>query len=124
MENVTNPNFLSINTLNGHEVVNRAKEDRGKIEDLMIDLENDRIAYVVLSFGGFLGMCDKFFAVPWRAIELRLYEHTLILTLNVDKEILKGADGIDKDKLPLMNEELFNLYTHYVYEPYWQIYQQ
>ena len=91
---------------------------------MMIDLENDRIAYAVPSFGGFLGMGNKFFAVPWRAIELRLYEYTLIITLNIDKEVLKGAEGVDKDKLPLTNEELFKLYTHYGYEPYWQIHQQ
>lgn len=89
----------------------------------MIDLENDRIAYAVLSFGGFLGMGNKFFAVPGRAIELRLYEYTLIITLNIDKEVLKGAEGVDKEKLPLA-KGLFKLYTHYGYEPYWQIHQQ
>jgi sporulation protein YlmC with PRC-barrel domain len=63
---------MSVSTLKGHNVVNKAKEDLGKIEDLMIDLENDRIAYAVLSFGGFLGMGNKLFAVPWKALELRL----------------------------------------------------
>jgi sporulation protein YlmC with PRC-barrel domain len=121
VEIITNPNFLSVSTLKGHNVVNKAKEDLGKIEDLMIDLENDRIAYAVLSFGGFLGMGNKLFAVPWKALELRLYEHTVIITLNVDKEVLKKAEGFDKDKLPLTNEKLFKVYTHYGYEPYWQI---
>ena len=111
---------MSVSTLKGHNVANKAKEDLGKIEDLMIDLENDRIAYAVLSFGGFLGMGNKLFAIPWRAIELKLYEHTLIITLNVDKEVLKKAEGFDKDKLPLTHEELFKVYNHYGYEPYWQ----
>ena len=111
---------MSVSTLKGHNVVNKAKEDLGKIEDLMIDLENDRIAYAVLSFGGFLGMGNKLFAVPWRALELRLYENAMIITLNVDKEVLKKAEGFDKDKLPLTNEELFKVYNHYGYEPYWQ----
>ncbi len=115
---------MSISTLKGHEVVNTAKEDLGKIEDLMIDLKNDRIAYAVLSFGGFLGMGNKLFAVPWRSLELKFYENILIITLNVDKEVLKKAEGVDKDKLPLTNEELFNVYTYYGYEPYWQIHQQ
>jgi hypothetical protein len=115
---------MSVSTLKGHNVVNKAKEDLGKIEDLMIDLENDRIAYAVLSFGGFLGMGNKLFAVPWRALELRLYENAMIITLNVDKEVLKKAEGFDKDKLPLTNEELFKVYTHYGYEPYWKIHQQ
>jgi sporulation protein YlmC with PRC-barrel domain len=111
---------LSVSTLKGHDVVNPAKESLGKIEDLMIDLENDRISYAVLSFGGFLGMGNKLFAIPWRAIELKLYEHTLIITLNVAQEVLKKAEGFDKDKLPLTHEELFKVYNHYGYEPYWQ----
>ncbi len=117
---MTHPNFLSVSMLKGHEVVNMAKEGLGKIEDLMIDLENDRISYAVLSFGGFLGMGNKLFAIPWQAIELKLYEHTLIITLNIDKEVLKKAEGFDKDKLPLTHEELFKIYNHYGYEPYWQ----
>jgi hypothetical protein len=115
---------MSVSTLKGHKVVNKAKEDLGKIEDLMIDLENDRISYAVLSFGGFLGMGNKWFAIPWRALELKLYEHTLIITLNVDQEVLKKAEGFDKDKLPLTHEELFTVYNHYGYEPYWKIHQQ
>jgi hypothetical protein len=111
---------LSVSTLKGHDVVNPAKESLGKIEDLMIDLENDRISYAVLSFGGFLGMGNKWFAIPWRALELKLYENTLIITLNVDQEVLKKAEGFDKDRLPLTHEELFTIYNHYGYKPYWQ----
>jgi sporulation protein YlmC with PRC-barrel domain len=114
------PLFLTAKKINGDKVINMAGEHLGKIEDLMIDLENGRVAYAVLSFGGFLGMGNKLFAIPWRAIELKLYEHTLIITLNVDKEVLKKAEGFDKDKLPLTHEELFEVYNHYGYEPYWQ----
>ena len=114
------PLFLTAKKINGDKVINMAGEHLGKIEDLMIDLENGRVAYAVLSFGGFLGMGNKLFAIPWRAIELKLYEHTLIITLNVDKEVLKKAEGFDKDKLPLTHEELFKVYKHYGYEPYWQ----
>ena len=63
-----NSHFLSANTLKGDQVVNRAGEDLGQIEDFMIDLENGRIAYAVLSFGGFLGMGDKLFAIPWKLL--------------------------------------------------------
>ena len=104
-ENQENSYFVSVNALKDYKVINKSGEDLGNIEDLMIDLQNDRIAYAVLSFGGFLGMGHKLFAVPWRALELKLYKHNLIITLNVDKEVLKKADGFDKDKLPLTYEE-------------------
>lgn len=113
-----NSHFLSASTLKGDKVVNRAGEDLGQIEDFMIDLENGRIAYAVLSFGGFLGMGDKRFAIPWQALKLRLYEHAFILDVN--KEVLEKAEGFDKDKWPLTCEELSRVYTYYGYQPYWQ----
>ena len=63
-----NPDFLSADTIKGDKVVNAAGENVGKIEDLMIDLDNGRGGYAVLSFGGLLGMGDKLFAIPWQAL--------------------------------------------------------
>jgi hypothetical protein len=53
---------LSASTLSGDSVKNLADEDLGKIKELMIDIPSGRVAYAVLSFGGFLGMGDKLFA--------------------------------------------------------------
>ena len=53
------------------------------------------MAYAVLSFGGFMGMGNKLFAMPWEAFEFSATENKLIL--NVDKEKLKTAPGFDKD---------------------------
>src|SRR5450756_321073 len=78
------PNVLAADTLTGDKVVNHQKEDLGKIEHLMIDLANGRIAYAVLSFGGFLGMGDKLFAIPWSALKVDTVEKQFIL--NLDKE--------------------------------------
>lgn len=113
-----NSNFLSASALKGDKVVNRAGEDLGQVEDFMIDLENGRIAYAVLSFGGFLGMGNKLFAIPWQALKLELYEHAFILDVN--KEILEKAEGFEKGKWPLTCEELSRVYTYYGYQPYWK----
>ena len=91
---------LSASTLTGDRVVNQINEDLGKIEDLMIDTVNGRIAYAVLSFGGFLGMGDKLFAVPWGA--LALDQENKCFVLNVSKEALKEAPGFDKGNWPDM----------------------
>ena len=56
--------ILAADTLTGDKVVNRQKEDRGTIEHLMIDVQKGRVAYVVLSFGGFLGVGDKLLPSP------------------------------------------------------------
>jgi len=91
-------NTLTAKTLIGNSVKNERKEDLGTIEDFMLDLRTGRVAYAVLSFGGFLGMGDKLFAVPWSAMRLDMNDHVFIL--NVPKERLKQAPGFDKDEWP------------------------
>jgi sporulation protein YlmC with PRC-barrel domain len=110
---------LAADTLTGDKVVNLQKEDLGKIEHLMIDLQRGRIAYAVLSFGGFLGMGDKLFAIPWSALALDTVEKRFIL--NVDKELLKNAPGFDKDHWPNMADQAWGtkVFTYYGAKPYW-----
>jgi sporulation protein YlmC with PRC-barrel domain len=114
------PRVLSASTLKNEKVVNAAGEDLGKIEDYMIDLNNGRIAYCVLLFGGFLGMGDKLFAVPWSALTLDTENKCFIL--NVDKERLKNAPGFDKDNWPDMTAADFGtrVYSFYNVTPYWE----
>ncbi|MDR7666396.1 PRC-barrel domain-containing protein [Methanosarcina sp. Z-7115] len=113
-----NSNFLSASTLKGDRVVNRAGEDLGQVEDFMIDLKNGRIAYAVLSFGGFLGMGNRLFAIPWQALKLELYEHAFVL--DIDREVLENAEGFEKGTWPLTCEELSRVYIYYGYQPYWK----
>ncbi|WP_048153608.1 PRC-barrel domain-containing protein [Methanosarcina sp. Kolksee] len=112
--------FMLASDVKGHKVVNKNAEDLGKIEDYMLDLENGRIAYAVLSFGGFLGMGEKLFAIPWSAFNVQLFENDMRIVLNVDKEILTKAQGFDKSQLPLSYSQLSSVYTYYGYKPYWQ----
>ncbi|RXA20555.1 hypothetical protein EQO05_05395 [Methanosarcina sp. MSH10X1] len=112
------PDFLSASTIKTDRVINTAGEDLGRIEELMIDLESGRVAYAVMSFGGFLGMADKLFAIPWQALSPRPHEHAFVL--NISKDVLERAEGFDKDNWPLTREQLSRSYTYYGYEPYWQ----
>ena len=116
---VHEPRVLAADTLTGDKVVNLQKEDLGKIEHLMIDLETGRVAYAVLSFGGFLGMGDKLFAIPWSALALDTVEKRFIL--NVDKELLKRATGFDQDNWPNMADQAWGatVFTYYGATPYW-----
>ena len=112
------PKVLSSSTICSDHVKNSAGEDLGKIEDLMIDLDSGRIAYAVLSFGGFFKMGNKLFAVPWEALKVDTVNKQFIL--NVDKALLENAPGFDKDNWPDMADPTFgsNLYQHYRYKPY------
>jgi len=96
---------MSAGTLAGDRVRNSAGDDLGKIEEIMLDVPTGRVAYAVLSFGGFLGMGNKLFAVPWQALTLNERDHEFIL--NVEKQVLDNAPGFDKDNWPDMAEPDF-----------------
>jgi sporulation protein YlmC with PRC-barrel domain len=115
------PRVLSATTIIGNKVVNPEGEQLGSIKELMIDLDDGQIAYVVLSFGGFLGRGDKLFAIPLEALMFDNENHTVILDL--DKEVLKNAPGFDKDHWPDNAQYeagwLLDIYEYYGYSPYW-----
>ncbi len=84
-------------TVIGGKFVNIQNEDLGKIEDLVIDAGAGRIAYAVLLFGGFLGMGEKYFAIPWNAFHFELKENRAVL--NADKKLLEECSGFRQGQL-------------------------
>lgn len=94
------PRIMAADTLRGEKVVNSQGETLGEITHIMLDVRAGTIAYAVLAFGGFLGMGDKLFAVPWHALALDVDDKWFVL--NVDKERLGKAPGFDKDHWPAM----------------------
>jgi sporulation protein YlmC with PRC-barrel domain len=110
---------MSAGTLAGDRVRNSAGEDLGKIEEIMLDVPTGRVAYAVLSFGGFLGMGNKLFAVPWQALTLNERDHEFVL--NVDKQTLEAAPGLDKDNWPDMADPTWGsqVHEHWKQTPYW-----
>ena len=96
------PSLMGADTLIGDSVVNAAEEDLGDIKEIMLDMQTGQVAYAVLAFGGFLGMGEKLFAVPWQALHLDTVNKRFVL--NVDKDRLKTAPGFDKDAWPDMSE--------------------
>ena len=99
MEAVKAPKVLTASTLKGNKVTNAKGEDLGTVEEIMLDLERGRVAYVVLSFGRAGWMPNnKLFAVPWEVLTISHHDKKFIL--KVSKETLKTAPGFDRDKWP------------------------
>ena len=111
---------MSWATLAGDPVVNRANEDLGKIEHVMIDVPTGRIAYAVLACGGVFGIGAKFFAVPWAALTRDAERQCLVL--DVDKDSLDKAPGFDKDHWPAMDDPAWAslIHDYYGVPPYWE----
>lgn len=106
--------------LMGKKVINSSNETLGKLEDIVVDANSGRIIYGVLSFGGFMGMGDKLFAIPWESMELPTDAKNLVL--NVPKDRLKSAEGFDKNHWPNFADEQWSIKTYKYYDrtPYWQ----
>src|ERR1700679_1880699 len=96
----TGPSLMGADTLIGNDLYNTANERFGTSKELMTDMSSRKISYAVLSYGGFLGMGDRLFAVPWAALKLDTANKRF--TLNASKEQLKNAPGFDKDHWPVM----------------------
>ena len=110
---------MAADTLEGGRVVNRTGEELGAIEEIMIDVQRGSVAYAVMSCGGFLGMGDKLFAIPWHALTLDAERHCFVL--DADRGRFETAPGFDKDQWPSMADDRWAAEVHDFYgvAPYW-----
>ena len=74
-------------------------DDIGSIDDLMIG-HDGRVKYAAVSFGGFLGIGDKLFAVPFDAIELVKNEDESYARIDVTEQRLENMEGFNQDNWP------------------------
>ena len=111
------PRVLSAGTLTGSDVKNPQGEKLGQIEEIMISLDSGHVSYAVLSFGGFMGMGDKLFAVPWSKFRPNPEDESM--TLNVAKETLQKAPGFDKNDWPDLTQPDWhqNIHQYYGVDP-------
>jgi sporulation protein YlmC with PRC-barrel domain len=89
--------------ITGAKVKNTTGDSLGQINDLVIDPSNGQVVYAVVSFCGLMGMGDKLFAIPWRALHWTSPKDYYVLDL--DKDTLKKAPGFDKKHWPENSEK-------------------
>jgi len=107
------PRLMGADTLVGDDVCNRKGEVLGDIKEIMLDTSDGKVCYAVMSFGGFLGMGEKLFAVPWNALKLDTLNKRF--ELNVEKDRLKEAPGFDKNDWPDMADPTWANEIHSYY---------
>jgi sporulation protein YlmC with PRC-barrel domain len=110
VDNVAKPttSLYRVSTIETLRVYNGSNENLGKIKDLVIDARTGRVSYAVLDFGGFLGIGDKWFAVPWHAFKCETKDNEDYLVLDVSKDRLKNAPGFDSKYWPNMGDPSFS----------------
>jgi sporulation protein YlmC with PRC-barrel domain len=114
------PEVMAASSFEGETVMNPQGDTLGEIEEIMLDVRSGRIAYAVMSAGGFLGIGEKYFAVPWRAFTMDTDRKAFIL--DVDKERLLNAPGFDKDNWPAMADHSWagQVHSYYGVSAYWE----
>ncbi|HET9259969.1 MAG TPA: PRC-barrel domain-containing protein [Acidimicrobiia bacterium] len=110
---------LSAGTITGDKARNHDGDDLGHLEELVIDLEGGRVNYAVLASGGFLGLGEKYFAIPWDLLTVDTDSHEVVI--DVSKEMLENAPGFDKDNWPDIQDRSWveDVYRYYGRDPYW-----
>lgn len=114
--------LTSASSLTGHDVVNRAGDTLGEVQEIMLDLAHGTIAYAVMRSGGFLGIGERLFAIPWRALQLDAERKAFVL--DVDKSHFDKAPGFETTHWPtqLNGGEAWHrdVHDHYGTPVYWE----
>lgn len=104
----------------GTNVVSPKGDSLGDVKEVVIDPSIGRVAYAVVSFGGFLSIGEKLFAIPFSALKYNVSKNEYVL--DVSKERLEAAPGFDSNHWPSMADEKWNrdVHSYYNRSPYWE----
>ncbi|MFI5193108.1 MAG: PRC-barrel domain-containing protein [Chitinophagales bacterium] len=103
--------YLTASSIIGDKVLNENDDHLGEIKDIMLDIKTGKIDYLVIEFGGFLGIGVKYFAIPFRL--LRVDPARKLFIFNQSKEALVKAPGFDTDHWPDTNLHLDQVYSYW-----------
>jgi hypothetical protein len=112
--------FIGSDKVEGTPVYRSNGDKIGRIERVMIDKISGKVAYAVMSFGGFLGIGEDYYPLPWALLSYNTrldgYE------VNISEQQLKGAPKFSKaeswDWSKPANDQ--KVYDYYQVMPYWQ----
>jgi len=112
--------LISSEKVEGTAVMNRQGEKLGSIESVMIEKRSGRVAYAVMSFGGFLGIGDQHHPVPWSSLT---YDTNIGgYVIDADRARLQGAPAFKDSDVPNWGDRNWGQRVHQYYgvRPYWE----
>jgi hypothetical protein len=112
-------NLIGSDKVEGTAVYSSTNDKIGVIERVMIDKHSGKVGYAVLSFGGFLGIGDDHFPIPWA--KLTYDESVGGYRTDISKSDLDAAPryAADDDFEWNDRQRAMDLYTYYGVPPYW-----
>ena len=79
----------------GTAVKNRSGEKIGSIEDVVLDKQSNNIMFAILSFGGFLGIAEKYHPVPWNKLDYDPAHDAYVVDISREQLQAAPADSIE-----------------------------
>jgi PRC-barrel domain len=123
LNDTSDPNgrLISADQVSGTSVFDTQGEKLGTVDDVMIDKVSGRIAYAVLSFGGFLGIGDRHHPLPWGTLKYDPAMGGYIVGL--DKRVLEGGPAYGDDERVAWDDQRWGRQVHDYYKttPYWDM---
>ncbi|QKC86399.1 PRC-barrel domain-containing protein [Mesorhizobium sp. NZP2077] len=103
----------------GTSVYNTEGKSIGSIEDIMLDKTSNGIMFAVIGFGGFLGIGEKYHAVPWASLDYDERKGGYVVPFSKDQ--LKAAPAYSINELAGADGETARdaSYEYYKVTPYW-----
>lgn len=90
--------MIAASKVNGTKVYNKAGKSLGSVYDLMLDKRSGHVIYAVMSFGGFLGIGEKYHPLPWDQLVYSTTHDGYVV--NLDKRILENAPSYGISDMP------------------------
>ncbi len=105
----------------GTAVCNSAGEHLGEIYDVMLDKRTGKVAYAIMSFGGFLGLGEKYHPIPWSVLDFDPGRGGYVVPMTKDK--LEAAPMYDSQGEPDWDDRAYGKRVHDYYGtmPYWMM---
>lgn len=103
----------------GTSVYNTAGESIGTIEDVMLDKLSNGIMFAVVGFGGFLGIGEKYHALPWSVLDYDEQRGGYVVPFT--REQLEAAPSYSINELTGNDGKAARdaSYSYYKVDPYW-----
>jgi sporulation protein YlmC with PRC-barrel domain len=104
----------------GTKVKDRQGKKIGEIEDIVLDKQSNNIMFAVVSFGGFLGMAEKYHPLPWATLDYDENDNGYVVDVTEDQ--LRAAPAASLDELTKDDGSAYRdrTYDYYKVEYYWE----
>jgi sporulation protein YlmC with PRC-barrel domain len=121
LESAIAPRAVAPETLVDRALTNAAGDDLGTVEEVLIDPMSGRIAYLLVEHGGFLGIGDELFAIPWAVVRYLPGDEERLL-IDIDEAQLERAPRFSRtDRSPFGEREwALSVHSFYGVQPYWR----